>query len=600
VRILTPGTSRHTVGRDGQFDRFEEGGAWGWVFSVRDFVSLTKGMVGARMILSRKRTIRKGMTLLLGAALVPVTAAATGTPIPHAVGPTPTPKPVRAIPTPRPATPIATATAVPPVAPSYLVLIVLDGGIPAYFNVSGIPHVRQLMQTGSVYRNAFAGILESETPSGHASITSGSQPRNNGILSFGWADSEGTKVNLFSLQKVRGGAMEQAMRQAPAPTIAGLVHKAHPQAKVVALSGYKYYAADALGGPNADVIMYYADGPNGRFIPAAIPGHMPPTGILNDPGLVLPSRKYPLGAGDHMAMKLAAMTFQKMRQQVTLINLPEFDWPLGHPRGASRDLTDATTLMRALDADLGMLEDTYRKAGVLNQTLFVLTADHGFAPLDHKVSHVIMNNAVTAAGTTILSDSYHTAGYAWVKDTRKDAQIAANIVAQRNPHVQSVYYRIPGAHGPVYIRASSPQLLLAPGADASNQYLLSTFNGPKGPDIVIFMDENSSLVAGGESTWKGDHGGADWEAQHVPLIVSGPGVKAGQVLDYPAPIWDIAPTVLSLMGIQPKGMQGVQLAGALKSPPAWMWTKQNAQGRVLWPVVSALTLESERELAAHL
>jgi hypothetical protein len=484
--------------------------------------------------------------------------------------------------------------------PAYVVLIVLDGGRPDYFTVSGIPHIRQLMQSGTVYTNAFAGILESETPSGHATISSGSQPRNDGILSFDWATSEHVAINLFSLAKIRSGEMEHIMRQSPAPTIANLVHKANPQAKVVALSGYKYYAADPLGGPDANVIMYYNDRANGTFGPEAIPGRVPPAGILSNPSLILPTRKYPLGAGDRMAMKLAGITFQKMHQQVTLINLPEFDWPLGHPNGGIRDPKDMTTLMRDFDADLGMLEDTYRKAGVLDKTLFVLTADHGFAPIDHKISHTIVNKAVAAAGTSIIRDSYHTAAYVWVKDRSKNAKVAATIAKQQNPYIQSVYFRSPGPDGPEYIRASGPDLLRAPGAEAANQYLLSTFNGPNGPDIAVLMDEHSMLVAGGESTWKGDHGGAAWESQHVPLILSGPGVKRGQVLDYPAPLMDIAPTVLSLMGVQPTGMQGVQLAGALTNPAGWMWTKQNAQGQALSPVVSALKLESQRELAAHL
>jgi hypothetical protein len=504
----------------------------------------------------------------------------------------------KATPKPKP-----TATRTPTPAPSsrpYLVLIVLDGAQPSYFSTSGIPHVRQLIRNGTQYTDAFAGILESETPSGHASITSGSQPRTDGILSFDWANSDNIPMSLFSPQKILNGDMERIMRSAPAPSIAGLIHKANPKAKVVALSGYKYYAADALGGPDADVIMYYDNRTNGTFGPRAVPGHVPPAGIVDDPALILPSRNYPLGMGNRMAMKMAGVTFQKMHQQATLINLPEFDYPLGHVDGAGRDQKDTQTLMRDFDSDLAGLENIYRRAGVLNKTLFVLTADHGFAAIDHKISHTIVNDAVAAAGTSIVRDTYHTAAYVWIKDETKAAQAAANIAAKRNPYIQSVYFRSQGAHGPVYLRATGSDLLRAPGTEAANQWLLSTFNGPNGPDIAVFMDEHAMLVAGGESSWKGDHGGAAWESQHLPLIISGPGVKRGQVSSYPAPLMDIAPTVLSLLGIEPKGMQGVQLADAFTHAPAWMWTKQQSQGRVLRPVVTALKAESQRELALHL
>lgn len=513
--------------------------------------------------------------------------------------PTPTRHPVASISAPHAtARPVGTPAPQAPntKAASYLVLIVLDGARPDYFNVSGIPHVRQLLNNGTQYRNAWAGILESETPSGHASITSGSEPRNDGILSFDWANSDNLPVSIFNTKAVLGGDLERYMHDAPASSIAALLHRQNPKAKVVALSGYKYYAADALGGPNADVTMYFNDRANGTFGPAAIPGKMPPPGILNDPSLILPSRSYPLGIGDHLAMKLAAATFQKMHQQGTLINLPEFDWPLGHVDGANRDPQGVQTLMRGFDRDLAMLEDRYRQAGVLDKTVFVLTADHGFAPIDHKVSHTIVNQAVDATGTTIIRDSYHTAGYVWIKDESKAAQAAENIAARQNPYVQSVYFRTTGPFGTTYIRATGSDLLRDPGTEAANQYLLNTFNGPNGPDIAVFMTEHSMLVAGAESTWKGDHGGAAWDSQHLPLIISGPGVTRGAISNFPARLMDIAPTVLSVMHVPTTGMQGIRLADAMTGASAQDRAHQATLGTMLNPVVAALQRESAQEL----
>src|SRR5206468_11034129 len=126
----------------------------------------------------------------------------------------------------------------------------------------------------------------------------------------------------------------------------------------------------------------------------AIPGHVPPPEVLSAPGLVSPSAKMPPGQGDHLAMQLAISAFQRMHQQVTLINLPEFDYPLGHVWGANRDPGGVKTLMQSFDRDLAALEDTYRQAGVLDRTLFVLTADHGFAPIYHTVRKRDVEKAV--------------------------------------------------------------------------------------------------------------------------------------------------------------------------------------------------------------
>jgi hypothetical protein len=480
----------------------------------------------------------------------------------------------------------------------YVVLIVLDGAQPSYFSTPSIPHVKALMQNGTQYTNGWAGILESETPSGHAAIATGSHPSADGILSFDWANSDNLPISIFSEQKIRSGQMEKIMRSAPAPSIAGLVHKQNPKAKVVALSGYKYYAADALGGPNADVIMYYANRTDGTFGPTSVPGHVPPASVLNAPGLTVASRGYPLGVGDHLAMKLAGTAFGVMHQQVTLINLPEFDWPLGHVNGASLDQPGVKTLMQGFDQDLAALENTYRQAGVLGQTLFVLTADHGFSTISHKISHNVVNEAVAAAGTSIVRDTYHTAAYIWVRDKSKSPQVAANIAANRNPYVESVYYKVRTNQGPIYLSPRGANQFRANGVEAANQYLLSTFNGPNGPDVVVIMKEHAMLVAGAESSWKGDHGGAAWNSQHLPLIMSGPGVRKGYVSNYPAPLVDIAPTVLSLLNVPSTGMQGSVLADAVTGATASQQATQTAQGRTLWPVISALKAESRLETSA--
>lgn len=484
--------------------------------------------------------------------------------------------------------------------PSYVVLIVLDGARPDYFNVPGIPHVRALLRNGTQYSNAWAGILESETPSGHATIASGSQPKHDGILSFDWQTGDNLPVDLFPASAIQAGQMDRVMRQAHATTIASLVHRQRPHAKVVALSGYKYYAADALGGPDADVIMYFAVRGNKTFGPTYVTGHAPPPQVIAGRGLVLPNRNYPLGGGNHLAMTLAVRAFQSMRQQVTLINVPEFDWPLGHVLGANRDGPAVRKLMQSFDRDLGMLEDSYRRAGVLNRTLFVLTADHGFTPIDHKISSDVIERAVKAAGGTIVRAHYHTAAYLWLKDRSKIIPAAAAISHLQNPYIQSVYFKSIGPDGPVYIRASGPDLFKVPGVEGANQYLLNTFDGPNGPDVAVFMRERSMVWQGGEKDWKADHGGAAWESQHLPLVLSGPGVRKGYVSQFPAPLMDVAPTVLSLLGTPHTGMQGTPLADALQHASAADRAAQAAQGGTLSPPAASLKAESNAEVAAGL
>jgi predicted AlkP superfamily pyrophosphatase or phosphodiesterase len=481
------------------------------------------------------------------------------------------------------------------VTPKYLVMLVLDGARPSYLDLGPLPHLDALRQDGMQYDRAFAGILESETPSGHAALATGSTPAHDGLLGFNWITSDNTTVHLFDPGTVRAGGIEHVLQASGASTIASLFKARFPRAKVVAVSGHKYYAADPLGGPDADYIMYYANTAKNTYAPTAIPGHVPPASILNASGLAAPAAGLPPGTEDSLAVKLAMASFARVHQQVTLINLPEFDWPLGHVYGG--ETARARKLMQDFDRDLGTIEDTYRRAGVLDQTIFVVTADHGMADLRYQVPDAVLDDAVTAAGTTSPETTYSTAGYIWLQDASLAPVVAGNVLHAANPHIQSVYYRVRSGSADGYVLAAGQHV--SPGTDAANQYLLSSFLGGNAPDVVVFCSEDTAFVTKGAETWKGNHGGAAWGSQHMPLIISGPGVVSGVISHAPARLEDIAPTVLDLFGIKAMGMQGTVLADALAAPTAGERRSQAALTRTLDPVVNSLAAQSQRDIAAE-
>jgi len=252
--------------------------------------------------------------------------------------------------------------------------------------------------------------------------------------------------------------------------------------------------------------------------------------------------------------------------------------------------------MQGFDRDLGTIEDLYRRAGILDQTVFVVTADHGMADLRYQIPDAVLDNAVSAAGTTSPETTYSTAGYIWLQNRSLAPVVAGNIVHAANAHIQSVYYRVQAGSGDSYVLASGQHV--GSDIDLANQYLLSTFQGGNAPDVVAFCAEDAAFVTKGAETWKGNHGGGAWGSQHMPLIISGPGVAAGVVSHAPARLEDIAPTALALFGIKARGMQGAVLADALAAPTAAQQRTQDALDRTLNPVVSALANQSQREIAA--
>jgi len=126
---------------------------------------------------------------------------------------------------------------------------------------------------------------------------------------------------------------------------------------------------------------------------------------------------------------------------------------------------------------------------------------------------------------------------------------------------------------------------------------MSTYALDKSPDVVLVLAENCAFGNNPPAS-HGFHDSVTWLLQHVPLVISGPGVKQGVVLDSPARLVDIAPTVLTLMGIEPQHMDGIILANALESPtPEQVETQQRVTAE-LAPLQTALEVRSNADLAA--
>jgi arylsulfatase A-like enzyme len=476
--------------------------------------------------------------------------------------------------------------------PKYVVMIVLDGAPPGYFKLADFPHIAALQRQGVTYDSAWDGMLETETPTGHASLGTGTVPRHHGIISFSWVTQAGLHEQPTNPIPIQQGQLEQVLRRSGVPSIASELKRVDPSATVAVTSGHKDYAVDAAGGPYADYLMYYAI-QNQLWKPVAIPRHVPPQSVLAPQYLQAYAPHLAPGDQDYLAVQLALSSFRQVHQRVTIINLPEFDWPLGHLLGGLADKWFAWRLMTRLDTDIGMIEDTLRQDHVLKQTLFVITADHGMLALHHRIPHEIIAQAVKNAGTSLDDYEYHSAGYFWLHDRTRAASVASHIVGLHNPYIRAVYYRAPGSLQ--YVQAPGGKPLASPTVASAYQFLLGTLVSPSAPQIVMFLAENASLVGRNETNWRGDHGGASWNAEHIPLILSGPGVRQGIHAAFPATIYDIAPTVLALLEAPWTGMDGVPLYDAFTSPDVAGSNDQVAIAAQREPVVQALRLQSHQD-----
>jgi predicted AlkP superfamily pyrophosphatase or phosphodiesterase len=106
---------------------------------------------------------------------------------------------------------------------------------------------------------------------------------------------------------------------------------------------------------------------------------------------------------------------------------------------------------------------------------------------------------------------------------------------------------------------------LARGTRSGNQLVrsasLSYVDGQSG-DLVIAVKPGWMFTGAGTT-----HGSANPDDQRVPIILFGPGIKAGQYREAATPA-DIAPTLAALTGITMQNVDGRVLQAAMTAPAA--------------------------------
>jgi arylsulfatase A-like enzyme len=230
-------------------------------------------------------------------------------------------------------------------------------------------------------------------------------------------------------------------------------------------------------------------------------------------------------------------------------------------------------------------------AGIYDQTIFVVTADHGMIPNDRNID--------PAQFRSLRRFGQVGKPYTWLSNPSQAAIVAEAIAKLNVPDVIGIYAKIKDASGAYHFEsAPTTQAKLDPTLNAAYLYLTSTFASSHGPDIVLTSSENTQF--GKASTGKrGGHSEVTWGDQHIPLLIVGPGVKQGVVSHAPARLVDIAPTVLALLGIVHGPMDGVVLADALVSPSTDQLAAQTKVTNELTPLRDALRARSQADLAGQ-
>jgi predicted AlkP superfamily pyrophosphatase or phosphodiesterase len=495
----------------------------------------------------------------------------------------------------------------------YVCLIVLDAGRPDYvaLNLKSMPNVRAILPQARSYDRAWVGDLMSITPPGHAVIGSGSFPKDDGgIVNWDWGDHATGKISPTFQAKANylNGWAFKVIQDSGTPTLARLVRQKYPNGLAIAGSGAHFHAAGPMGGPYANWIFSYDRTSNGYWAPYSLSQSPVPAPLLQDPSLrarlassnqsTLPLLYDPLALGqqDSLVVSFAIKALQLYRPRATMINLPEPD-TVGH--WSSNWYPEEARLYKSFDSDLGRLVAAYKAAGIYNQTLFVLTADHGMIQSTHRVldREGVVNQIKSTLGQrgTILTNGGGTGGPTmtsiWLRDPTQNQRMAQAIYAKNYDNVSAIFYMTHIGNQYQYKMAGCGQC--SPDLVKTYQYLLGTEAGPTGEDIAILLRENARNS--GLPQMMGRHGGADWGSQHITLMMWGPGVQPG-ISHHPARLVDIAPSIERFMGITPQARDGLVLADAFQQPVAADLAAQQRSDQTQNVYVNALSQRAASDL----
>jgi hypothetical protein len=309
--------------------------------------------------------------------------------------------------------------------------------------------------------------------------------------------------------------------------------------------------------------------------------------VVRGPNLGAALEGWPLGAQDDWVARYAATAMRVTRPKLTIVDFPELGLvaPFVPPNRTRQALR---TVMAGIDRGIGRVEAELRREHVLNRTAFIVTSSEAVGPMVDTVPRKDIDNAVQAAGaqtTFFTADGMTMLG---LTDPTQALSVAQAIDAEHIVNVDAIYFRShQGSSWTYQAQYLNPELPAGYG-DAGG-YLLNTIASGASPDVVVAYSPRvgtNSQFGGFSRT--GIISGMQWDAQHIPLILSGQGVFRGVTSAFPARLVDVTPTIEALLGIDPGRGDGTALADAMYSPPDGASDRQKQMADRFNPIVLAL------------
>ena len=422
----------------------------------------------------------------------------------------------------------------------HVVLISIDGFAAYHLNNRALelPNIRALAKQG-VWYGSSETVFPSVTHPSHTTIVTGVSPRRHGVLSNSMTNRE-TGENFHPTNKVRTDIVK-------VPTL-------FDAAKQKGLKTAAFFWPETKDDPSVDFNVPEVFTPESKgdikAVSPAILDELRKAGV----GIDLYFERYGselAGAADVVLAEAASYAIERHKPNLLAIHLLVTD-KTQHAYGPHH-YKSQWALSRA-DYCVGLLREAARKAGIEDETVFIVTADHGFHSVYQEMN---IRPAFAEAGllgkvklegggwtvSVVLPEGFaDEAALDGVFDRLRDHPNIARIVSQEEIH-----------------ELGQPRFVESPYA--YGHYLII-------PDIDTHLVVDSSTSTMERRPKKKPSHGHGYLPSHPrmypSLVLAGDGVKKAVTLPHARNL-DIAPTIAKLLGLEMPDVEGSPLNEALET-----------------------------------
>jgi hypothetical protein len=213
------------------------------------------------------------------------------------------------------------------------------------------------------------------------------------------------------------------------------------------------------------------------------------------------------------------------------------------------------------DASIGKMVATLKSRGLYDSTLIIISAKHGQSPIDSARYLGIStkpNDPITTSPATILQTllpfsespanpngigpTEDDISLIWLSDSGQTTN-AVGMLESQSPATSNI-----AGIGEIFAGPAIGQLFNLPGLPPNGD--------PRTPDIVV--TPNIGVTYSGSGKKLAEHGGFSHDDTNVMMLLSHPSFSAKTVTS-PVEAAQIAPTILTALGLDPGALQSVQL-----------------------------------------